>query len=83
MASYLIVDRSEEYVCLHLFARDAAGKHILPGVVEAVLDEDFRHVFDLNDYQMRRGREEKEGNKRTFEPPNAVPYCRFPSRTPA
>ena len=53
MASYLIVDRSEEYVCLHLFASDTAGKHILPGVVEAVLDENFRHVFDLNDVDIR------------------------------
>jgi hypothetical protein len=45
--AYLIVNRTEIHIRLHLLSRNATAKHILAGVVEAMLDENAGHIFDL------------------------------------
>ena len=70
---YLIIDRTKVDIGFHWFTGDATRKHVLAGIIEAVLDQDTRHVLHLK-RDMLSWTNQENLTRRTLDPPNAVPY---------
>lgn len=51
---YLIIDGAEIDVGFHWFTGDTTCEHVFPGIIEAVLDQDPRHVLHLKGTPLSR-----------------------------
>lgn len=66
---YLVINRPKINIGFQWFTGDTTCEHVLPGIIEPVLDQDPRHVFYLKGAPLSRSKQ-KENIR------NEVPWTR-------